>query len=129
MVRRRPRPDTLRDLVLGILSERGEPLTVPQLTELLREKGRTVSPGAVFRAIRDLIDRGAARKIWVARAYAAAPGGFTIGLYCRQCGSLHDADGGVAYAALSSLAETHGFKASIYIVEAPGLCHRCASSI
>ncbi|MEP9357719.1 hypothetical protein [Sphingomonas sp. KR3-1] len=125
MAERAPRADRLPDIVLAILRQRAEPLTGVQLTELLRAEGQAAPLSAVFRAIRRLVDRGLARKIWIARAYVAVSAAAIIALHCRRCGALCEVEGTGVHEALDRLAAVRGFRAATAIVEVPGLCWRC----
>jgi len=127
MADQKPRPDRLPVAVLRILIERAEPLTGLQLSALLRDSGRAVALSAVYRAIRELVDRGAARKIWLLRAYVSPCGGQAIECCCRRCGAHVRAEGAATHAALGRIAAERGFRVSGTIVEVPGLCAECSS--
>ncbi len=86
MARKRRRSGHVREAVLRLLQDAPRPLGALEIEKLLFEEGETVPPNTVFRALRELIDRGMIRKVMVARGYALGSGAQRISLFCRACG-------------------------------------------
>ena len=127
MAEPRRRPGLLRETVLRMLIDAGRPLSGTQLRELVREHGLSVQQSLIFRAIRQLIDRGTIRKIWAAGGYAPDGGGPTITLVCRQCGRVVEIAHDETFVALGQMAAVEGFAISRPIVEVSGICAACSS--
>ncbi len=72
----------------AVAAGRPRPPGALDIGRMLRREGDLVPPNTVFRALRELIDRGAARKVMVARGYAPGSGAGMISLYCRACGTV-----------------------------------------
>jgi Fur family zinc uptake transcriptional regulator len=122
---RRP-PRSLRDTIQRVLEEAGRPVRAIELRELVGGQGFRVAPSLVFRAVRELIDRRAIRKILVARGYAPGGGERMITLFCRRCGEATEIACDPAFEALDRLAAAADFAASRHIVEVAGVCRECA---
>ncbi len=122
----RRRPGDLRAAVLRALRDAGRPLSALELRERIRGEGQPVAPSLVFRAIRELAERGAIRKVLSARGYIPGGGGAGVALYCRECGRVTEAACDEAFASLDRAAACRGFAVSRHIVEVPGVCDACA---
>lgn len=126
MARKRRRPGHVRDAVLRLLQNAARPLGALEIEKLLFGEGEIVPPNTVFRALRELIDRGMIRKVMVARSYALGSGAQKISLFCRACGNVTEVAGDHLFDALDDLAAASGFIVSRHIVEVASLCDRCA---
>jgi Fur family zinc uptake transcriptional regulator len=122
---RRP-PGRVRDMVLRLVEKTGRPVAGAKLAELLREEGLAVPPSMMFRALRQLIDSGAIRKILLARGYACSTTDPMIALVCSRCGAVAEIACAEVFGGLDRLAAAAGFATSRQIVEVPGVCHDCA---
>lgn len=127
MAEPRRRSGLLSETVLRVLIDAGRPLSGTKLRELVREEGLSVQQSLIFRAIRQLIDRGKIRKIWAAGGYAPDSGEPTITLVCRQCGDVTEIAHDETFVALGRMAAAEGFAISRPIVEVCGVCVACSS--
>jgi len=127
MARKRRRPGQVRDAVLRLVKNASRPVGALEIERMLDEEGEAVPANTVFRALRELVDRGAIRKIMVARGYAPGDGAGRIGLFCSACGTLSEVAGADVFGALDDLAAANGFAVSRKIVEVAGICPACAS--
>jgi len=126
MDRKRRRPGHVREAILRLLQDAPRPLGALELEKLLHQQGETVPPNTVFRALRELIDRGTIRKVMVARGYAVGSGAERISLFCRECREVTEAAGANIFDALDDLAAASGFSVARHIVEVAGMCAACA---
>lgn len=118
---------TFRDAVLRALERADRPLSALELTHLLRSRGFPVPPSQVFRAIRELVDRGAVRKILVAGGYLPATAN-ALALFCRECGKVTDTPCPAAFDGLEREATAKGFSISRPMVEVSGVCAECGDA-
>ena len=123
------RPRYLQEAILRILQDRRRPLSGHRLAEKLREEGIAVPLSMIFRAIRQLVDRGAVRKILVAGGYAAVGEKLAVLLWCRKCGDLTEVHCAEAFEELGNLAASAELGDPLYCVELAGLCARCAGTL
>ncbi len=127
-----------RRLVLGLLLDAERPLAAYALMERLQATTRrTVAPPTVYRALGFLVEQGLVHRVERLDAFAAcsvvAQGGGAHAhahqfLICRGCGTaleLHDAS---VARALSRAAARSGFAVGHAVVEAEGVCARCATT-
>lgn len=116
----------LHERVLRLLELRyPRPLTGLQLVELLHGEGERVPPSQVYRALKRLIDGGAACKVLVAGGYVPAGPGPAILLWCRGCGAVQALPCPELFARLEAGAATAGMADARSLVEVPGLCAQC----
>lgn len=128
MARRKRASGFLHQRVLRLL-EAGypHPLTGLQLAELLlREDGDVVPASQVYRALKRLIDEGAARKVLVAGGYVPAGREAAILLWCRGCGRVEAVPSPALFRELEAAGDAAGLADPHCLVEVPGLCSNCA---
>ena len=126
MAEPRRQPGLVRDRVLRLVEKAGRPIAGGELSELMREEGLAVPSSMTFRALRQLIDCGAIRKILLARGYACSTTDPMIALVCSRCGEVAEIACAETFDGLDRLAAAAGFAASRQIVEVPGVCRDCA---
>jgi Fe2+ or Zn2+ uptake regulation protein len=126
MAESRRRAGYLRETILQVLHAARQPLSALELRQIFHRQGDPIGPNLIFRGIRQLVDRGAIRKVLVARGYAPGSGEREITLFCRQCGKVTEIACDGAFDSLDDIAARRGFTVSRHIVEVPGLCGSCA---
>jgi Fur family zinc uptake transcriptional regulator len=127
MAESRRRAGLLHETMLHLLRDQPGPLSGVQLARMMRETGHPVPPSLIFRAVRQLTERGAVRKIEVAKGYVLADGPAPVSLFCRTCGASTELESAETLDALRRAASVAGFTPARYIVEVPGVCDRCAA--
>ncbi|MCC5888193.1 MAG: transcriptional repressor [Gammaproteobacteria bacterium] len=120
----------VRQQVLDLLRATCEPIGAYALRDRLEEAlARRVSPPTVYRALNYLQRRGLAARVESCSGWIACelPDPRHAALYCvcRACGSVVQARGVDAHAALLSLADRRGFVAGAFTLEVSGLCAHC----
>jgi len=119
----------LHERVLELLVQRyPHPLTGLELVELLRRAGEGVAPSQVYRALKRLIEEGAACKILVAGGYVPAGPEPAILLWCRTCATVTAVPHPELFARLEASAAAAGMRDARCVVEVPGLCAGCADA-
>ena len=127
MARRKRASGMLHQRVLQLLEARyPHPLTGLQLVELLHEEGDLVPTSQVYRALKRLIDEGAACKVLVAGGYVPIGRKPVILLWCRKCGTVEAVSGAETFRLLEARADAAGLTAARSLVEVPGICAACA---
>jgi Fe2+ or Zn2+ uptake regulation protein len=125
MAENRRRAGYLRETILQALHAADRPLSALELRQIFHRKGDPIGPNLVFRGIRQLVERGAIRKVLVARGYAPGSGERKVTLFCRQCGQVTAIACADAFDALDEVAMAGGFAVSRHIVEVSGVCGSC----
>ncbi len=116
--------------VLEHIVEAGQPVTAYQLLDRLqRQRGKSVMPPTVYRAVNFLVEHGFVHKLESLNAFVACSdldhshsGQFVI---CSKCGhteELHDAE---VTAVLSGHAERLGYLPGMQTIEVRGVCKPC----
>ena len=121
----------LRRRVLDIFSDSAAPLgAYAILEELSRREGKQVAPPTVYRTLDFLIERGFVHKIESLNAYAPcehlghAHHGMLV--ICETCGRSEEIEDRAVMSAIAATASGAGFVLKRVMVEAKGLCRRCA---
>lgn len=126
MVETRRRAGFLHETVLRLLRDQPGAVSGLRLVDMIQAEGDAIPPSLVFRALRRLTDRGAVRKIALAKGYVVAGDAAPIDLVCRACGGLAETSAPEALAELHRAVATTGFAGTRMVVEVSGLCGRCA---
>ena len=121
----------LRRRVLEIFSGSVAPLgAYAIMEELSRREGKHVAPPTVYRTLDFLIEHGFVHKIESLNAYApcehldhAHHGTLLI---CESCGRSEEIEDAEVTRAIAETAATAGFTLRRVMLEAQGLCRRCA---
>ncbi|MEZ5912968.1 MAG: transcriptional repressor [Paracoccaceae bacterium] len=120
----------VRRAVLEILLREHRAFGAYEILDRLREAGFGSQPPVAYRALEFLVGQGLAHRVEKLNAFIACahPGashdpGFMI---CRQCQAVAETRGEARAGALDSAAEATGFVIERTVVEAEGLCPRCA---
>lgn len=123
----------LRRRVLDIFSESAAPLgAYAILEELSRREGKQVAPPTVYRTLEFLLEHGFVHKIESLNAYAPcehlghAHHGMLV--ICEGCGRSEEIEDDAVMRAVTATAGGAGFRLSRVMVEAQGLCRRCAEA-
>ncbi|MBB4100781.1 Fur family transcriptional regulator [Sphingomonas kyeonggiensis] len=119
----------LNEAILRLLQDAGRPLRVVEIRARLERAGEAAAPSLIFRAIRQLAERGAIHKIEIARGYVAGDAARRIALLCRACGEVTLIECPEAFDALDALAERHGLATPKHMAEATGICARCREQV
>ncbi|MFA6114447.1 MAG: transcriptional repressor [Sphingomonas sp.] len=127
MAENRRRAGYLRETVLQALHAARRPLSALELRQIFHRQGDPIGPNLIFRGIRQLVERGAIRKVLVARGYAPGSGECRVTLFCRQCGQVTEITCADAFDALDEVAMAGGFAVSRHIVEVSGVCGSCVA--
>jgi Fur family zinc uptake transcriptional regulator len=123
----------LRRRVLGILSDRAAPLgAYAILEEMSRREGRQVAPPTVYRTLDFFLEHGFVHKIESLNAYAPCEhlGHAHHGmlLICEACGRSEEVEDADVMAAIAASARSARFGLRRVMIEAQGLCRRCAEA-
>jgi len=123
----------LRRRVLDIFSGSMGPLgAYAILEELSRREGKQVAPPTVYRTLDFLIARGFVHKIESLNAYAPCEhlGHAHHGLLavCEACGRSEEIEDGEVMRAVARTAAGAAFTLRQVMIEAKGLCRRCAEN-
>ncbi len=123
----------LRRRVLDVFSESAAPLgAYAILEELSRREGKQVAPPTVYRTLEFLLEHGFVHKIESLNAYAPcehlghAHHGMLV--ICEGCGRSEEIEDDAVMRAVAATAAGAGFRLSRVMVEAQGLCRRCAEA-
>jgi Fur family zinc uptake transcriptional regulator len=123
----------LRRRVLDIFSDREAPLgAYAILEELSRREGKQVAPPTVYRTLDFFLEHGFVHKIESLNAYAPCEhlGHAHHGmlLICEACGRSEEVEDEATLSAILKSAAAVGFAPSRVMIEAKGLCRRCAGA-
>lgn len=123
----------LRRRVLDVFSESIGPLGAYAILEKLsRREGKQVAPPTVYRTLDFLIERGFVHKIESLNAYAPCEhlGHAHHGMLavCEACGRSEEIEDGEVMRAVARTAAGAAFTLRQVMVEAKGLCRRCAEN-
>ncbi len=123
----------LRRRVLDIFSDSVAPLgAYAILEELSRRDGKQVAPPTVYRTLDFFLEHGFLHKIESRNAYAPCEhlGHAHHGmlLICEDCGRSEEVEDSAAMGAIADCAASAGFRLGRVMVEAQGLCRRCAEA-
>ena len=121
----------LRRRVLEIFSGSAAPLgAYAILEELSRREGKHVAPPTVYRTLDFLIEHGFVHKIESLNAYAPCEhldhAHHGMLLICESCGRSEEIEDSDVTRAIAETAATAGFTLRRVMLEAQGLCRRCA---
>ncbi len=121
----------LRRRVLDVFADRAAPLgAYAILEELSRREGKQVAPPTVYRTLDFLIEHGFVHKIESLNAYAPCEhlGHAHHGMLfiCERCGRSEEIEDDAVIRAIAATAAGSGFALRRVMVEAKGLCRRCA---
>ena len=121
----------LRRRVLDILSDSPAPLgAYAILEEMSRREGKHVAPPTVYRTLDFFLEHGFVHKIESLNAYAPCEhldhAHHGILLICETCGRSEELEDKDAMRAIAAAAGDAGFVPRRVMVEAQGLCRRCA---
>jgi Fur family zinc uptake transcriptional regulator len=121
----------LRRRVLDIFSGSAAPLgAYTILEELSRREGKQVAPPTVYRALEFFLEHGFVHKIESLNAYAPcehlghAHHGMLV--ICESCGRSEEIEDDRVMRAIAHAASASGFRPKHVMIEAKGLCRRCA---
>ena len=123
----------LRRRVLDIFSDSAAPLgAYAILEELSRREGKQVAPPTVYRTLDFFLEHGFVHKIESLNAYAPCEhlGHAHHGmlLICEACGRSEEIEDDAVMRAIGEAAAAAGFGLKRVMVEAQGLCRRCAGA-
>ncbi len=120
----------VRRKVLELLLKEHKALGAYAILDLLREAGFGSQPPVAYRALDFLVAHGFVHKIERLNAFVAcAHPGQTHSpafLICRLCDAVAEAQSLPARSALSAAARTAGFTVERTVIEAEGVCPKCA---
>jgi Fur family zinc uptake transcriptional regulator len=120
----------VRRRVLEILLARHRAMGAYEILDILREEGLGSQPPVAYRALDFLVKHGFVHRIERLNAFAACthPGEThsPAFLICRVCDSVAEAQADPASGMLARAAEAAGFRIERAVVEAEGVCPRCA---
>ncbi|GAB4291036.1 MAG: Fur family transcriptional regulator [Roseovarius sp.] len=122
----------VRRRVLEILLRRHRALGAYEILDELREAGFGSQPPVVYRALEFLVANGFAHRIerlnaFVACAHAGAEHAPAF-LVCRLCAAVAEAEAAAGQRAIAATARAEGFTVERMVIEAVGLCPRCAGA-
>jgi Fur family transcriptional regulator, zinc uptake regulator len=123
----------LRKRVLDILSASASPLgAYAILEEMSRREGKAFAPPTVYRTLDFFLEHGFVHKIESLNAYAPCEhldhAHHAMLLICETCGRSEEVEDAEVMAAISREAGKSDFALSRVMVEARGLCGRCAAA-
>jgi len=122
----------LRRRVLDVFSLSDAPLgAYAILEELSRREGKQVAPPTVYRALDFFLDHGFVHRIESLNAYAPCEhldhAHHGLLLICETCGRSEEIEDTEAIDAVAATAAKAGFGLSRVMIEAKGMCRRCAN--
>jgi Fur family zinc uptake transcriptional regulator len=123
----------LRRRVLDVFSESDAPLGAYAILEALsRREGKQVAPPTVYRTLDFLLEHGFVHKIESLNAYAPCehlghPHHGMLAI-CEACGRSEEIEDEAVMRVVADTAAGSGFTLRRVMVEAQGLCRRCAES-
>ena len=119
--------------MLDVFSGSGAPLgAYAILEELSRREGKQVAPPTVYRTLDFLLEHGFVHKIESLNAFAPcehlghAHHGMLV--VCETCGRSEEIEDDAVMQAIALTASHSGFRPRQVMVEAKGLCRRCAEN-
>lgn len=128
--RRGQKMTKIRRKVLRLLLESDEPSKAYDLLANLDGEG-SAKPPTIYRALDFLQETGLAHKIESLNAYVAcghaSHSHSAVFLICEQCGGAEELHAVATTKALTEETEAAGFKVSRAVIEARGLCRKCAA--
>jgi Fur family zinc uptake transcriptional regulator len=121
----------LRRRVLDIFSDSAAPLgAYAILEEMSRREGKHIAPPTVYRTLDFLLEHGFVHKIASLNVYAPCEHLDHVHdgmlLICENCGRSEEIEDPDAMRVIAGSAATAGFRLKRVMVEAKGLCRRCA---
>lgn len=123
----------VRRKVLEILLQEHRALGAYDILDRLREAGFGSQPPVAYRALDFLVGHGFAHKIERLNAFIACahPGASHSPAFmiCRVCDSVAEAHSAPAKGAFGETADAAGFQIERTVVEAEGVCRRCAGKV
>lgn len=129
---RRLRLTPARAFVLKTLLETHRALTAYELLDRLRSAGLGGQPPVAYRALEFLVANGFAHRIERLSAYAACTHGAgdhaAAFMVCRSCRTVAETALERPDHGLSARAAATGFAVERVVIEAEGLCARCAAA-
>jgi Fur family zinc uptake transcriptional regulator len=121
----------VRRRVLEILLAQHRAMGAYDILEILSAEGLGSQPPVVYRALEFLVNNGFAHRIEGLNAFVACslPGQSHAPafLICRSCEAVSEATSDPTRGTLGAAASTAGFVIENTVVEARGLCPRCAA--
>jgi len=128
--RRGQKMTKIRRKVLRLLLESAEPSKAYDLLANLDGEG-SAKPPTIYRALDFLQETGLAHKIESLNAYVAcghaSHSHSAVFLICEDCGAAEELHAVATTKALGEETEAAGFKFSRAVIEARGLCRKCAA--
>ena len=129
-----PRLTPLRQRVLDIVCAATHPVSAYEILDLLRPQDASATPAGVYRSLEFLMRNGLAHRLETTKAFVACAmphhshdnlGHTSQFLVCRTCGLAIEAQDAGLMAAVTALANRHGFDVARGTVEISGLCATC----
>jgi len=122
----------MRRRVLDIFGDSDAPLgAYAILEELSRRGGKQVAPPTVYRALDFFLDHGFVHRIESLNAYAPCEhldhAHHGMLLICENCGRSEEIEDLETMAAVAATAAKAGFGLKRVMIEATGVCRRCAA--
>jgi len=123
----------LRRRVLDILSDSAAPLgAYAILEEMSRREGKHVAPPTVYRTLDFFLEHGFVHKIESLNAYAPCEhlshAHHGMLMICEACGRSEEVEDAAVMRAVAKAAAGVGFAPRRVMIEAQGLCGRCAQA-
>ncbi len=119
-----------RRRVLRILMQEHRPLGAYDILGIQKDAGQPSQPAIVYRALHFLTEHGFAHRIERLNAYIAcshpSEGHAPAFMICRLCHGVAEAHLSPAKSALGDAARDAGFRIERTVVEAEGVCPKCA---
>ena len=124
---------SLRRRVLDIFSDSVAPLgAYAILEELSRRDGKQIAPPTVYRTLDFFLEHGFVHKIESLNAYAPCEhldhAHHGMLLICEACGRSEEIEDAEVMRAIAGSAAAAGFTPQRVMIEAQGLCRRCAKT-
>jgi Fur family transcriptional regulator, zinc uptake regulator len=122
----------LRRRVLDIFTDSASPLgAYAILEELSRREGKQVAPPTVYRTLDFFLEHGFVHKIESLNAYAPCEhldhAHHGMLLICDICGRSEEVEDASVFRAIAAASADAGFGLRRVMIEANGLCRRCAA--
>ncbi|MDR2489483.1 MAG: transcriptional repressor [Desulfovibrio sp.] len=120
----------LRRAILEVLLASEAPVKAYDLIELMRDKGKRLTPATVYRTLDFLLQYGLAHRINALNAYVPCTGHHNehalLLFVCSRCQQAEELDDPVLYESMRSRLDELGMTLHDNSIEIQGACKKCA---
>ncbi|MBE0429409.1 MAG: transcriptional repressor [Thermoleophilia bacterium] len=120
----------MRKAIMEEMSLAGKPLSVKQLTALLRDRGLSPHKTSVYRALNFMLETGLVTRTTFGEKqgrYELSALGHHHHAVCESCGEIKDVDCSRGIREIEEVLRSLDFRVNFHLVEFVGVCKRCQS--